>query len=469
MPFISLLLILLVTGTAYGDGRDLYLKHCSSCHHPERYGLTGPPLIPETLKRKDDGTIRDIIRDGLPATNMPPFREIIDDKAIEEIISFIRSPLPRPEWGREEILETRKMTGLKEVDRPLHTYDLSNLFMVVEGGKGRVAIMDGDSFEVIDTVKVGAIHGGPKFDYSLRYAYMVSRDGWVVKYDLYQMREAGRVRVGINTRNIAVSDDDRLLAVANNLPMNIVILDTETMEPVEIIEVGAKVGAVYNLKGRGLFVASMRGMSELWLIRYGNGIGVERVRLPEPFDDIFLEPMGRYVIGTSRKGGRMVAYDLEAREVVASVPIEGMPHLASAALWRDGDDLYAAIPHIKSPTLTIFKLYDWRVVKRVEVKGAGFFARTHRDIPYIWVDTNTDTIQVLSKEGLKVVKDLTPEPGKRAMHIEFTKDGRYALVSIWERDGAVVIYDTTSFKEVKRLPFEKPIGKYNATNKGRIL
>lgn len=464
-----LAILLILPGTAYGGGIDLYIKYCSSCHHPDRYGLTGPPLIPETLKGKDDKAIKGIIKEGLPATNMPPFKGLIDDEGVEEIVAFIRSPLESPQWGREEILGTRKMAGLKGVERPLHTYDLSNLFMVVEGGTGRVAIMDGDSFKVLDMVKVGAVHGGPKFDHALRYAYMVSRDGWVVKYDLYQLKEVGRVKVGINTRNIAVSDDDRLLAVANTLPMDIVIIDTATLEPVRIIDVGMKVGAVYNLKGKGSFIANMRGENKLWLIRYREGISVEGLSLPEPFDDIFLEPKGRYVIGTSRRRGTMMVYDLERKKVVASVPMEGMPHLASAALWKDGDKTYATIPHINSPTLTVFRLYDWKVVKTVRTIGAGFFARTHRNIPQIWVDTGTDTVQVLSKEDLRVIKNLTPEPGKRAMHIEFTKDGRYALVSIWEKDGAVVVYDTRDLQEVMRIPFVKPVGKYNATNKRRIL
>ena len=58
-----------------------------------------------------------------------------------------------------------------------------------------------------------------------------------------------------------------------------------------------------------------------------------------------------------------------------------------------------------------------------------------------------------------------PEKGKKAMHIEFNKDGSRALVSVWEDEGEVVIYDTKTLDVVKRMPFKKPVGKYNATNK----
>ncbi|MBI5874472.1 MAG: hypothetical protein HZB81_01250 [Deltaproteobacteria bacterium] len=91
--------------------------------------------------------------------------------------------------------------------------------------------------------------------------------------------------------------------------------------------------------------------------------------------------------------------------------------------------------------------------------------RTHQNTPFIWVDTNTDAIQIIDKATLQVVKTLTPSKDKKAMHIEFTKDGRYALVSIYEEEGAVVIYDAFKLEEIKRLPFKKPAGKYNALNK----
>ena len=56
-------------------------------------------------------------------------------------------------------------------------------------------------------------------------------------------------------------------------------------------------------------------------------------------------------------------------------------------------------------------------------------------------------------------------PGKTSAHVEFTCDGRYARVSVWEMDGALVIYDAASLQEVKRIPMRKPSGKYNVFNK----
>ena len=68
-----------------------------------------------------------------------------------------------------------------------------------------------------------------------------------------------------------------------------------------------------------------------------------------------------------------------------------------------------------------------------------------------------------------LVATMTAEkPGESSStlaHTEFTKDGRYALVSVWETDGAIIVFDAQTLKEVKRLPMSKPVGKYNVWNK----
>ena len=63
------------------------------------------------------------------------------------------------------------------------------------------------------------------------------------------------------------------------------------------------------------------------------------------------------------------------------------------------------------------------------------------------------------------VETLRPEPGKTAAHVEFTRDGRYALLSIRDVQGAVVVYDADTLEEVKRIPMSKPSGKYNVYNR----
>ncbi|MDH4099578.1 MAG: nitrite reductase [Nitrospirota bacterium] len=465
------------------EGKELYRQYCAPCHHSQRYGLSGPPLIPETIGKKKDRDLAEIVRDGLPASNMPAFGTL-SEAQIADIVAFLRSPVRDMAWGVEEMLGTLKLSDDKPLS-PRPNPDMTNLFMIVEGGRGDVHFMDGDTFTLLDKVHVGTIHGGPKYDEQMKYAYLGGRDGWVVKYDLDAWREVARVRGGINTRNIAVSKDGKVLAVANALPANVTLIDTATLKPLKIIDAPGKSGAVYALRNSARFVISFRDRAELWFMDTGT-LEIEKVALDQPFSDFFIEPNERFLIGAGRDGDHISIFDLERKKVTQSVKGEGMPHLASAALWGGRWESIVAYPHITAPRVTFLELvtvgddhrlgqpgsaneavvndYRWEIKKEVKLKGAGFFARTHNDIPDVWVDTGSDTIQLLSKKTGSV-RELVPSPGKRAMHIEFTKDGRFALVSIWETDGAVVIYDTASLKEVKRLPFNRPVGKYNATLK----
>lgn len=76
-----------------------------------------------------------------------------------------------------------------------------------------------------------------------------------------------------------------------------------------------------------------------------------------------------------------------------------------------------------------------------------------------------DAVHVIDKATLEIIKTLRPAPGKTAAHVEFDRYGRYVLLSIWDMDGAVVVYDSKTLEEVKRIPMKKPSGKYNVYNK----
>lgn len=451
------------------NGKALYLTHCASCHHAERYGLKAPALIPETLKgyKKDD--IVKIVKNGLPATQMPSFREILSDGDIEKIVSHITAPIAHVMWAADDIAGSRE--GFSRTEKVgAKGVDYENITLVVESGKS-VTVMDGQNFQLMDKFEVGAIHGGPKFSYSLRYVYAPTRDGVITKYDLASLAKLTSIKVGINTRNIAVSDDDRWIAAANYLPNNIVALDNE-LAVKKILEVEGKIGGMYTLTSYKKFICSFRDLPELWLIDYTKDFAVEKIALPEPFEDMSIAPFEDILIGASRKGTRLYLYSLKDRKVISSLETDGMPHLASATYWSDKGALYAAINHLKRPVITILDLNNKKIVKEIAINGTGFFVRTHQSTPFIWVDTNTDSIQIIDKATLQVIKTLIPSKDKKAMHIEFTKDGKYALVSIYEEEGAVIIYDAVTLNEIKRLPFKKPAGKYNALNKtypGRML
>jgi DNA-binding beta-propeller fold protein YncE len=148
-----------------------------------------------------------------------------------------------------------------------------------------------------------------------------------------------------------------------------------------------------------------------------------------------------------------------------------MPHLGSGITWEYQGKKIMATPNLKEGIVSIIDMESWKTIKRIETLGPGFFMRSHDNSPYAWVDVffgkDKDAVHVIDKKTLEIVKTLRPAPGKTAAHVEFTRDGKYALLSIWDMDGAVVIYDAKTLEEVKRLPMKKPSGKYNVYNKTR--
>ena len=161
--------------------------------------------------------------------------------------------------------------------------------------------------------------------------------------------------------------------------------------------------------------------------------------------------------------------NLDVRRKIADVPLPGLPHLGSGITWELEGRTVMATPNLKQSVVSVIDMKTWKPVKQIATLGPGFFMRSHENTPYAWVDAfnsaHRDSLQVIDKRTLEVVKTLTPEPGKTAAHVEFTRDGRYALVSLWEMDGALIVYDAQSLQEVKRIPMRRPVGKYNVFNK----
>ena len=151
-------------------------------------------------------------------------------------------------------------------------------------------------------------------------------------------------------------------------------------------------------------------------------------------DDFFLTQDYETIIGSSRDGSSQVV-DLDLKRAIAQVQLPGMPHLSSGITWPYKDTVVLATPNIKEGEVTVVDTKSWKVIKRIETEGPGFFMRSHEKSRYAWVDvffgTNKDLMHVIDKESLEIVKTLKPAPGKTSAHVEFTKDGKYALVSIW--------------------------------------
>ena len=486
-------------------GSALYQTHCASCHGADRLGVTGPALLPESLKRLRRKKALKVITSGRAATQMAAFGETLSTDQIAELVDYIYSP-PKvsPRWTREDMADSH-IVAVEHVDKtakPVFSADPLNLFVVVESGDHHVTILDGDTFEPIHRFESRyALHGGPKFTRDGRFVFFGSRDGWITKFDLYTLQVVAEIRAGINTRNIALSRDSDFVAVANYLPHTLVILDAEDLSVAKVFNVESKdhvssrVSAVYQAPTRNSFIAALKDIPEVWEVATDPGappvftglvhshekgmvealaadsglFALRRIAVEAPIDDFFFDQSYRHLIGSSRDGTHGVVVNLNVGRPIATIDLPGLPHLGSGITWAYQGRTVMATPHLREARLSVIDMTDWSVLKTIETMGPGFFMRSHDATDFAWTDVffgpNRDVLHVIDKRTLKIVKTLKPEPGKTAAHVEFTRDGSHALVSIWDMEGALVVYDAKTFEEVKRIPMVKPSGKYNVYNK----
>ena len=499
---LGLLLVEPLSAAETVDAEALYLKHCSDCHSRDRLGAMGPALLPENLKRLRKKMAAKVISEGRAATQMPAFQEKLNPTEIQALVDLVYTPLKQiPRWGLDEMHASHLIHNRPQnlPTKPVFTADMQNLFIVVELGDHHATLLDGDTFEPIHRFPTRfALHGGPKYGPNGRFVYFASRDGWISKYDIYNLKYVAEIRAGINTRNLAVSADGRYVIVANYLPHTLTVLNAADLSPIKVIPVvdyngnSSRVSAVYTAAPRESFFAALKDIPEMWEISYADQpprgfsswihdfrkdsgdlnheqpFAVKRTPVKDYLDDFFITQDYVQVVGTARDGSGQVL-DLDLGRAVSKMDLPGMPHLSSAISWEYQGQPVMATPNIKKNEVTIIDMKSWQVIKRIKTLGPGFFMRSHEKSPYAWADVffgpNKDAMHIIDKQTLEIVKTVRPAPGKTSAHVEFTKDGRYALVSIWDKEGAIVIYDANTLEEVKRIPMNKPSGKYNVYNK----
>lgn len=493
--------VLLPAWAAAVSPAERYQTLCAACHGGERTGGMGPALLPQSLERLRSVEAEKTIAQGRAATQMPSFSGQLSDADIKELAQYLYTPPAQaPLWGEEQIRASRSVRAdvASLPAKPQFTADPQNLFIVVEGGDHHASVLDGDKLEPIARFATRyALHGGPKFTPDGRYVFFASRDGWITKYDIWNLTVVAEVRAGLNTRNLAVSNDGQTLLVGNYLPNSLALFDAnlnllrhyavqdEQGRP-------SRVSAVYDAAPRNSFIVALKDLPQVWEIRYDRAAPPvykgyvhdykmgEALALPGQYtprvieldailDDFYFDQRYEHLMGASRDGKAQVV-NLNVRRKIADLDLAGMPHLGSGITWDWQGRPVMATPNLKDGTLTVIDMSNWKTVKTIATPGPGFFMRSHENSRYAWTDsmmspTGKDTLTVIDKQSLAVVKQLRPAPGKTVAHIEFTRDGKYALASLWEKDGAIIVYDAETLQEVKRLPMSKPVGKYNVYNK----
>ncbi len=468
-----------------------FLDSCSGCHGPNREGATGPALIPGRLQADDDYYF-EIIKDGKPGTVMPAWGPAgLSDEEIWALVGYIRSEpeAAAVEWEMDQIAASRTVLLDEEAlpDEPTHDGNLDNLMLVTEREARSIAVFDGDTHRLLAHVEASYRAHGYAFDPTTdRWAYNVGRDGWLFKIDLYTLQAVAKVRVGLDSRGLAISDDGQYVIVGNFIPNSAVILDAKTLEPLKVIVtegenpqgefVESRVCITSDVSPEKVgpyFVLALKEAGQMWRIDWSQpNFPIDKVEgVGNILHDGFLSPDNTRFYIASQKDNWMAVIDVAEWELVEKIETGDTPHPGSGAAWEANDTVYGATVHAGEGKITIWDLSTNEIVAEIETSGPGLFLRSHHDSPTVWADTMfgdpPNRIYVFDAETFEVVEVI--DEGIQTLHPEFTHDARFVYVSDWQGN-VVRVYDAKTFEKVAEVGgVTTPTGVFNTSRRSETL
>jgi protein NirF len=360
--------------------------------------------------------------------------------------------------------------------QPRGTGDLG---LVIERAAGRVMLIETSGRTALARVEgLGDLsHAAAVFSRDGRYAYVFGRDGGLTKVDLLRAQIDKRVIQAGNSIGGAISQDGRIVAVANYQPGGIRLFDAATLEPLAQVPTGSKVVGIADAPGNR-FVFSLFEAGEIWIVDATDPRKPAVQKIPrigkQPYDG-FITPNGRhYIAGLFGEDG-LALVDMwnpaaGARRVLDGygkgqepLPVYKMPHLRGWAVAGR----YIFLPAIGRHEVLVLDSVTWTEAARIAVRGQPVFAVAQPGARQVWVNfafPDNGAVQVIDVAAMKVVKELAP--GRAVLHMEFTPRGEQAWISSRD-DGRVVVYDAASFAELARLPAESPSGIF-LTSRGAM-
>ncbi|MBI5163839.1 MAG: protein nirF [Magnetospirillum sp.] len=351
-----------------------------------------------------------------------------------------------------------------------------DLGVVVERADGRLLVVEHSGNTRLASVEgLGDLsHASVVFSRDERFAFVFGRDGGLTKVDLLEGRIAGRVMQSGNSIGGAISQDGRLVAVANYTPGGVKVFDTATLELVaDIPAIGAdgkrsKVVGLEDAPGNR-FAFSLYEAGEIWLADLKQPQAPKITRFPGigklPYDAL-VTPDGRfYLAGLFGEDG-IALLDLWAPEKGVrrvldaygkgeqALPVFKMPHLEGWA--QAGNEAF--LPAIGRHEVLGIDMGRWTESARIPVLGQPVFVMARPDGRQLWVNfalPHNDKVQVIDVPSRTVIATLLP--GKAILHLEFTPRGERVWLSARDSD-KLVVYDTETLEVVAELPAVKPSG-----------
>ncbi len=507
-----------MTEANFAKGSQIFFQRCAGCHGVLRKGATGKPLTPDITLEKGTDYLETFIKYGSPG-GMPNFGSSgeLSDIDVDIMALYVQqTPVAPPEMGLKDMEATWKVI-VPVKDRPtkkMNNLNIGNLFSVTLRDAGQVALIDGDTKEIVTVLKTGyAVHIS-RISESGRYLYVTGRDAKVNLIDLWMPTPGivAEIKTGIEARSVETSKfkgyDDKYAISGTYWPPQFVIMEGDTLKPLKIVVTSgiasetneyvkeARVAAIVASKFHPEFMVNVKETGKVMMVDYSDlhNLKVTTIDTPRFLHDGGLDSSKRYFMDAANASNKIAVIDIKEDKLAAVVEVGKTPHPGRGANFIDPK--YGpvwATSHLGDDAISLIgtdpakhKQYAWKVVRTLKGQGSGsLFIKTNPKSKNLWVDSplNGDakisqSVAVFDINALDKGFEVLPiaewanlgEGAKRVVQPEYNMAGDEVWFSIWnaaDKKSAIVVVDdkTRKLKKVITDPrLVTPTGHFNVNN-----
>jgi nitrite reductase (NO-forming)/hydroxylamine reductase len=507
-----------ITEEEFKQATQIFFERCAGCHGVLRKGATGKPLTPDITLAKGTDYLKALINFGSPA-GMPNWGSSgqLTAEQVDMMARFLQHEPPAPpEYGLPQMKESWKVLVpvAERPTKPMHDRNIENIFAVTLRDSGEVAIIDGDSKEIVTIIKTGyAVHIS-RLSHSSRYVYTIGRDARIDLIDLWMNPPArvAEIKVGLEARSVETSKfkgfEDKLAIAGTYWPPQYVIMDGPTLEPIKVVSTRGmtvdtqeyhpepRVAAIVASHQHPEFIVNVKETGRVLLVNYEdiNNLKVTTLDAARFLHDGGWDSTHRYFLTAANQSDKIAVVDSKEQKMIALIDVDKIPHpgrganfvhptygpvWATSALGNEKVTLIGTDPEGHPD-------HAWKVVEVLKGQGGGsLFVKTHPTSKHLYVDTTlnpdpkmSQSIAVFDIDNLQTGYKVLPiaewadlgEGPKRVVQPEYNKAGDEVWFSVWngkDQNSAVVIIDdkTLELKAVIKDPkLITPTGKFNVYN-----
>jgi nitrite reductase (NO-forming)/hydroxylamine reductase len=424
-------------------------------------------------------------------------------------------PAP-PEWGMAEMMDTWEVL-VPESERPTkpqHSYNVDNIFSVTLRDSGEIALIDGDSKDIVTILKTGyAVHIS-RASHSGRYVYTIGRDAKIDMIDLYMNppQRVATVKIGLEARSVETSKfpgyEDKIAIAGAYWPPQYVLMDGATLEPTKIMSTRGmtvdtqeyhpepRVAAIVASHEHPEFIVNVKETGKILLVDYSNldALSVTTLEAARFLHDGGWDASHRYFLTAANQSDKIAVVDSRDRNIEALVDVTKIPHPGRGANLVDPEFGPVWVTSaLGNENMTFIGTdpeshpqHAWKVVRTLKAQGGGsLFVKTHPTSRNLWVDNTLHPQESVSQsaavyniddfeagyEVLPIAEWAGIEEGPaRVVQPEYNAAGDEVWFSVWngmEQVSAIVVVDdrTRKLKHVIKDPrLVTPTGKFNVYN-----